>query len=245
MICLISGRVGSGKSTAIARIADMLGVRRCAGLLAGEILENDRRVGFSSLGLHSRRQIILAHHNIDRIYAIEDFGVDLKAFEELCCAEFASAMSDEKIPFIIVDEIGRMQLLSKQFEQLLIQIAESDKTLIATICYDDDLDFAREFKQREDAKLFILNEENRDHIPLKIVEEVCRDDDIYMGKLALARKYKNEKERYVFEEGRIILNSTHGTRTIKRSEGIWHCDCDYYKETGTCSHILSLLLPDE
>lgn len=245
MIYLISGRVASGKSTAVAKIADMLGVRRCAGLLAKEILESGRRVGFSSLGIHSRRQIVLAHHDIDKTFAVEEFGVDLEAFEDLCRAEFTSVMSEEKIPFIIVDEIGRMQLLSEQFERLLSQIAESDKTLIASICYDDDLDFVREFKQREDAKLFLLNEENRDHTPLKIVEEVCQDDDIYMGKLALARKYKNEKERYVREEGKIILNSTHGTRTISRSEGLWHCDCDYYKENGTCSHILSLLLPDE
>ena len=245
MNCLISGKVGCGKSTALSKIVDMLGVKRCAGLLAGEILENGERVGFSSLGLHSRRQIVLAHHEIDKTYAIEDFGVDLRAFEDLCRAEFAGAMADENIPFILIDEIGRMQLLSKQFERLILQIAESGKILIATICYDDDLDFVRQFKEREDMKLFILNEEDRDHIPLQIVEAVCRDDDIYMEKLALARKYRNEKERYAFEDGKIILNSTHGTRTITRSEGIWHCDCDYYKETGTCSHILSLLLPDE
>ncbi len=242
---LISGRVACGKSTAISKIADMLGVKRCAGLLAGEILENGERTGFSSLGLHSRKRIVLAHHDFSKTFAIEDFGVDLKAFEDLCHAEFAGVMSDEKIRFFIVDEIGRMQLLSKQFEMLLMEIAQSGKTLIASICYEDDLDFVRQFKERKDARLFILNEKNRDFIPLKIVEEVCRDDGIYMEKLALARKYRNEKERYVCEKERIVLNSTHGTRMITRSDGIWHCDCDYYKENGICSHILSLLIPDE
>ena len=246
MIYLISGKVGCGKSTALYRIVEMLGVKRCAGLLAGEILEEGERAGFSTLGLHSRRKIVLAHRDIDKTYAVEDFGVDLEAFEDLCRAEFTSAMSDDKIRFIIIDEIGRMQLMSEQFQRLLLEIAESDKTIIASICYEDDLAFVREFKEREDVRLFILNEESRSMIPLMIVREACSDDSVYLEKLELAMKYRREKERYEYEgEERIILNSTHGKRTITRQNGIWHCDCDYYNETGTCSHILSLLIPDE
>ena len=245
MNCLITGKVASGKSTALYKVADMLGVKRCAGLLAGEILEAGERKGFYSLGLHSRRRIVLAHKDIEKTHAVEDFGVDLESFEELCQNEFVSALSDEDIRFIIVDEIGRMQLMSARFQKLLEEIAMSEKTLIASICYDDDLDFVREFKRREDMKLFILDEENRNRIPLEVVLEVTRDDNVYQGKLDLARKYRSEKERYSYEGDRIVLNSTHGRRAITRQDGIWHCDCDYYMETGTCSHILSLLLPDE
>ena len=75
MICLISGKPNTGKSTALRKIADFLGIKRCAGLLAQEIMKEGERIGFSSHGLLCNEDIILAHKEFSKDHAVEDFGV--------------------------------------------------------------------------------------------------------------------------------------------------------------------------
>ena len=179
MIILITGKPNTGKSTAIHKIVDMLGRKRCSGLLAEEILVNNERVGFSTYGIQSKDKITLAHVDIDKKYAVEIFGVDLKALESLSEKELDIALRDDKIKFIIVDEIGRMQVMSEKFRNLLDKIADSNKILIASICFEDEVEYIRDFKNRDDVELIILNEENRNEIPLKVIEEVNKDDDLY------------------------------------------------------------------
>ena len=242
MICLISGKPNTGKSTALRKIADFLGIKRCAGLLAQEIMKEGERIGFSSRGLLCNEDIILAHKEFSKDHAVEDFGVDLKALEDVFEKEYEAALHNKDVSFFLIDEIGRMQVMSKRFCSLLDRIAESEKDLIATICYKDEIPYIRNFKQKEGNHLFILDESNRDELPLKIAMEVCKDDPLYLSKVKLAESYANQEERYRFEEGKVILSSTHGTRIITKENGIYHCTCEYYEQNGVCSHILSLLM---
>ena len=243
MVTLITGKVASGKSTAILKIADMLGRKRCAGLLAQEILSDGERVGFETGAIHNGDRIVLAHKETDKTYQVEDYGVDIPSFEQLCRKELEAALLNDEISFILIDEIGRMQMMSKTFNILLNRMADSYKPLIASICYDNDVEQIAEFKRRNDVVLYTLDENNRDELPLRIVEDLCKEDPVYMEKLNLAKIYRSQPERYAYEKDKIVLHSTHGIRTITRDE-IYHCDCDYYKENGVCSHILSLLLPE-
>ena len=243
MIILLTGKPGIGKSTALSRITDMLGRRRCAGLLAKEILKDGERIGFSSYGLKCKESVVLAHKEFHTGFVIEDFGVDPKALDKLCEKEYAAA-EEGQIRFMILDEIGRMQMMSQGFKRLLEKMAESDRHLIATICLEDEIEYIREFKKREGVRLFVLDEDNREDIPLKVCRLVCGDDEVYLSKIALALKYRNEKDRYEYSNDRIVLHSQHGIRTITVDEEGYHCTCEYYEQNGICSHILSLLLSE-
>ena len=68
------------------------------------------------------------------------------------------------------------------------------------------------------------------------------DDEEYLSKIALARKYAQERQRYEYLPDKVILHSTHGIRTITKENGHYHCTCDYYQKNGTCSHIMSLFI---
>ena len=241
MIVLLTGRPGIGKSTALSRIADMLGRRRCAGLLAKEILRDGERIGFSSYGLRCKESVVLAHKEIRTGRYIEDFGVDPEALDGLCEKESAAA-EDKEVRLVVLDEIGRMQMMSEGFKRLLEKTADSSRHLIATICLEDEIEYIREFKKREGVRLFVLDEENREEIPLEVCRLVCGDDEVYLSKIALALQYRNEKERYEYGKDMIVLHSQHGTRTITVDEEGYHCTCEYFEENGTCSHILSLLI---
>lgn len=239
MIYLITGKPNTGKSTAIHKIVDMLGRKRCSGLLAEEILENNERVGFSACGIQSNKKITMAHKNIDKEHAVEAFGVDLKALEELLDEEFSIGSSTR---FIIVDEIGRMQVMSRKFMELLDRIADSNKNVVGTICYEDEIEYIKEFKNKDNVELVVLDENNRDDIPLEIVSKLNRNDALYLSKIELAKKYASESERYKYYDDKVILKSTHDSRIITKENGIYCCTCDYYKDNGVCSHILSLLI---
>ena len=243
MIILLTGKPGIGKSTALSRITDMLGRRRCAGLLAKEILKDGERIGFSSYGLKCKESVVLAHKEFHTGFFIEDFGVDPNALDKLCEKEYAAA-EESQVRFMILDEIGRMQMMSQGFKRLLEKMAGSDRYLIATICLEDEIEYIREFKKREGVRLFVLDENSREDIPLKVCRLVCGDDEVYLSKIELALKYRNEKERYEYSNGRIVLHSQHGVRTITADEEGYHCTCEYYEQNGICSHILSLLLSE-
>ena len=242
MNILLTGKPGIGKSTALRKIVDMLGRKRCCGILTEEILKDGERIGFRSHGIQSKKSVVLAHKEIDTGYYVEDFGVDLQPLDDLCEEEFRYVTG--KIRFIILDEIGRMQMMSENFVGWLEKLGNGSRTLIASICLEDEIPYIRDFKKREENRLYVLDASNRERIPWEVCRTVNADDETYLGKLELARQYRSEIERYTFEENRIILRSTHGTRTITRDEEAYHCTCEYYQENGVCSHILSLLIEE-
>lgn len=239
---LITGKPNTGKSTAIRKIIHMLGKDRCGGFFTEEIIENGERTGFITRTI-SGKERILAHKKLVSDFMVEDFGVDLKGFEELCLEEISRAVSDDKIKFIIIDEIGPMQLHSTKYRKMLEELLKSNKKIIATVCiwHTEWLD---SFRNDKNNTLYEITEDNRDELPLNIIEEVNKDDELFLSKIELAKKYCKEPERYNYEENEVIMRSTHDVRRITRTNGTYHCSCDYCKQTGTCSHIMSLILKD-
>ena len=243
MIVLITGEPRAGKSYALDKIVNMLGRRNCAGLITTEMLEDNKRAGFATRGLKSKKRVTLAHRDFSKEYCVEIFGVNVKGLDQIIKYEYEAAKDDKDVEYIIVDEIGRMQMYSDYFISLLDKLAESDKTIIATICYGDEIDYIRKFKQRDGVDLYVLDENNRDEIPEKLVRMIKADDLLFLSKLKLAKLYQKQIERYEYHDDMIILHSTHDNRTLIKDDDGYHCTCDYYNGHGTCSHIMSLLLP--
>lgn len=239
---LITGKPAVGKSTAISKIIHMLGKSRCGGFFTEEMTENGERRGFVTRTI-SGKERILAHKNLGSEYTVEDFGVDLTGFEELAFEETERSLKEDEVRYIIIDEIGPMQLYSERYRKLLEELLDCDKKIIATICiwHSDWLDA---FRSDERNKLFELTTDNRNELPLDIVSIVNEDDELYLSKIELARKYCQEKERYEYEKSRVVMKSTHDVRYITHDKAGYHCSCDYYKQAGTCSHIMSLILKD-
>ncbi|MBR4471878.1 MAG: 50S ribosome-binding GTPase [Erysipelotrichaceae bacterium] len=233
MILLI-GKPNTGKSTAINTLIHLLGKDNCAGFYTKEILQNKERVGFRTYTL-SDRDFIFAHIDLPKTYAVENFGVDIDSFEKIALNELKK---DKK--YLIIDEIASMQLYSKAFEDLITELSNSNKKVIASICEIDN-DFTASLKERFKDDLYIINEENRDEMPYLLAERVNQDDEEYLSKLELSKKYAKEAERFAFEKDKVILRSTHDVRTITKDNKGYHCTCDYYQRNGTCSHIMSLL----
>ena len=236
---LLTALPRTGKSTAIQKIIQMLGKRNCGGFYTEEIRENGERVGFRIKTL-SGKEGLLSHVNIESEYRISRYGVDLDTFERICLEELKNALAGDSIKYIIIDEIGPMQLFSEEYKKLLIELLKSKKQVIGTI-FMNPYEWLDDFKKQDGIELIEITFDNRDELPLQIVDKVTKNDEPMQRKVDKAKRYSTEMERFIPFDDRIEIHSEHGTRTIRIINGDYTCDCDFYQENGTCSHIMAAI----
>jgi nucleoside-triphosphatase len=236
---LLTAQPRTGKSTAIKKIVNMLGKDNCGGFYTEEIRENGERVGFRICTL-SGKTGILSHVNIKSDYRISRYGVDLETFEKICISELENAIKDDNVKYIIIDEIGPMQLFSEKYKELLINLLRCNKPIIGTI-FMNSYEWLDDFKKQENINLVEITFDNRDSLPLKLVELLTKDEEQFQRKIEKAKKYSTELDRFELLDDKIIIHSEHGTRTIKKENDKYVCDCEFYQKNHTCSHIMAII----
>jgi nucleoside-triphosphatase len=77
----------------------------------------------------------------------------------------------ENCDVVVVDEIGPMELFSEQFREVLRKIVEGKKLAICTIHWKTSDGVVESIKRREDAQIFVVAHENREHLHEEIVSK--------------------------------------------------------------------------
>ncbi len=162
---LITGSPSVGKTTLIVRLLEKLKSFNPVGFYTAEIRKNNIRQGFELIGLDGGKTI-LSHVNIISPYKVGKYGVDIDTFERLI----------EKIDLfnpthrlIIIDEIGKMECLSKKFRDIIESLLGEDKFLIATIASRGNR-FIEKIKVYPNVELIDLTNANRDKMPARIIK---------------------------------------------------------------------------
>lgn len=104
-------------------------------------------------------------------YQVGKYVVYVNEFENMCL-KLVDCEDDNTI--IIIDEIGKMELLSKRFETAIGNLLKSKKNLrvIATIPLKYTHNIIKDMKEHENTKLFNVTKVNRESIYLEIIEDV-------------------------------------------------------------------------
>lgn len=169
---LITGLPGVGKTTLIKKLSEALKSLHPVGFYTEEIREGEERKGFEMVSLEGRRGL-LSHTKIQSPFRVGRYRVDMKTFEDfLSSIPFLSSSTD----LIIIDEIGKMECFSKPFQNLLEEILESRKWLIATIAWKGT-GLITEVKKREDIRFFKITKGNRESLLAEILKEMDIDTD--------------------------------------------------------------------
>ncbi|UCC45070.1 MAG: 50S ribosome-binding GTPase [Candidatus Zixiibacteriota bacterium] len=164
---LITAYPGVGKTTLIRRLMSDLSDYQPVGFFTQEIREGGVRVGFG-LTSHDGRQHTLSHVSISGGPRVGKYGVDIAGFETfLTGIDFFSPPGR----LIMIDEIGKMECLSKQFQRLLPMILDSAHVVIASIALKGT-GLISGVKQRSDVTVRELTRSGADKLAREIVTRV-------------------------------------------------------------------------
>lgn len=164
MKIFISGMPGCGKSTLILDLIKELKVKkkRVAGIITPE-LRKDSREGFAIKDLASNKQAILASVKLKTGPRVSKYKVNIKGIKTIVI-EFEKSF--DKADVYIVDEVGPMELKSKEFEEVINKILKSDKFCILTI----HRSLIEKYKKY--GKVFYLTKENFSRVKEEITEQL-------------------------------------------------------------------------
>ena len=163
---LLTGLPGCGKTTAIMKILASLDCEKVAGFYTQEIRENNNRKGFRWKRLNGTTRI-LAHVDIKGRFKVGKYGVDVAGFEKSVVPILDPEQTDAEL--FIIDEIGKMECLSKKFVTAVHRLFASDKSVLATVARKG-AGLISEVKNCPGTQLFKLTRENRD----KTIDEILR-----------------------------------------------------------------------
>lgn len=166
---LLSGPPRVGKTTLIRKIIKELpeGIG-AAGFYTEEIKEGGKRLGFKVITLDGKEGVF-AHCSLQSRYHVGKYGVDISKFEEIAVSLLEEAISGERVTVLFVDEVGKMELFSEKFRNLLLRAFDSSKIVIATVGVQRDA-FTEALRKRPDIKAFEVTKENRNSLPETIAK---------------------------------------------------------------------------
>jgi len=154
---LLTGPPGVGKTTVIRQVVSGM---EAGGFYTEEIRESGERLGFRLVTLDGR-STVLAHTGFRSKCRVSKYGVDIASLESVGVAELRRAILEE--PVVVIDEIGKMELYSEAFRQVVLEVLESGKKLLGTIMFKSH-PWADEIKRRPEVNLLIMNRGNRQDV---------------------------------------------------------------------------------
>jgi len=166
MKILLSGPPTSGKSTLIAKAVEFIRANnvKVGGIVTPEIRKNDIRVGFKVVDLITLKERIFASIDIKSNYRVGKYFVDVNLFESIAIPALENAEKESDI--IVIDEIGRMELFSKKFEETVKKILNGAKPVLAVV----HRNYLEEYKTY--GKVYWLEREEWNEIYNKILSEI-------------------------------------------------------------------------
>lgn len=156
---LVTGRPGSGKTTLVRAVIKALDAP-AGGFYTRELRDaGGARTGFEIVTLDGATAT-LASIGIDGP-RVGRYGVDVGALDRVGVPAIASAI--EKGHVVVIDEIGKMELLSTAFQGAVIEAVRLHRVIFGSIMQAAH-PFADELKAQPDVFVHELNERNREQL---------------------------------------------------------------------------------
>ncbi|BFI73273.1 nucleoside-triphosphatase THEP1 [Nanoarchaeota archaeon] len=129
MKIFITGKPGVGKTTLIKKIYSNF-PEKFFGFYTEEIRENKERIGFKIITTWGE-ELLLASKNIRTDYRVKNYFV-IKENIDIVSEKILENININKV--ILIDEIGKMELYSEKFKELVNIIINDEKiNVLATI----------------------------------------------------------------------------------------------------------------
>ena len=128
-VYLLTGKPGMGKTSLIKQVVTEL-ESRAGGFYTEEIRSRGTRLGFRLVTLDGY-EAILAHTDFNKRFQVGKYGVDVDSLDRVGVSALRKAA--EQCDLVVVDEIGKMELLSADFREAVLEIIGGGKRVLGTI----------------------------------------------------------------------------------------------------------------
>jgi nucleoside-triphosphatase len=173
MRLFLTGNPGVGKTTLIRAITERLEDVTCAGFYTEEKRHRGKRTGFKVVTLDGREETLASLGG--RKPTVSKYSIHVEEFEKLVLPELDTAITAADL--YVIDEIGKMELLSRHFRGTIIELLAQPTDLLATIA-KRGRGFIEQIKGRTDVEMIEVTRNNRDELP----EALARKIRIALGK---------------------------------------------------------------
>jgi len=166
---LLTGLPGSGKSTVLLKVVELLRLKgfRIGGFITPDVRVGGRRVAFKVVDLHSGEEAILASSKLEAGPRVGQYRVDIPAFEGIALP--ALDYAENECDLVCVDEIGRMELFSQAFRRRIEELFSSKKPILAVVHRDN----IRTYERR--GIVLTVTPENRDALVEKTFNMIMEE----------------------------------------------------------------------
>lgn len=171
---IITGSPRSGKSTLLEKVIQ--DIPQCHGILTREIRNNKNRVGFEMSNMLVRQSSdepycvkeTIAHVNFETNKKVSRYYVDIKAIDTVLIGmEYSLSQPNFSTDTLLyVDEIGEMQLFSRNFKTMVKTFLDSEYNCLMTMTSVFESAFIDSIRKRNDVIILKLTEGNR--IPIEV-----------------------------------------------------------------------------
>jgi nucleoside-triphosphatase len=163
---LLTGQPGVGKTTIIRAVVARLGMS-AGGFCTEEIREHGRRTGFRVMSLDGTTGI-LASASVSGPYRVGKYSVHLDDLEEVGVNAVWEAVEHPDVSVVVIDEIGKMELLSPAFRHAVLAALDSPKSVLATVMARSE-PWVDAVKARPEVTLIEVSRANREALPEQIL----------------------------------------------------------------------------
>jgi nucleoside-triphosphatase len=162
---LITGKPGVGKTTLIKKIVMKLQSRMfISGFWTIEVRKNGKRIGFDIQTTEGKQGILARQNNsfLKSSLRVGKYSVNLSDLEEIALPTLYKSAD-----LVVIDEIGKMELLSSKFKDAVEFAFNNQPKVLATIARYRNR-FLTSIEERSNVQLIELTKQNRG----KLLEEI-------------------------------------------------------------------------
>lgn len=164
MKVVLTGKPCIGKTTIIKKLINNL-KDRVIGFWTEEVrdIKTHQRVGFKIIDTEGNENIF-ASKNFNSVYVVGSYKVDLEKFESIAINILHKALqSKDKV--IVIDEIGKMELFSKSFIEIIKKIVfQPEYKLLATLPIKNVHPIVEKIRSLNNIKIFEVTFGNRNFL---------------------------------------------------------------------------------